>query len=78
MMKVDDLMTDLADGRNLHALLEIISSKSIKINNNPKMRVQKMENVNACLEFLKKEGIKLVGIGANDIVDGNRTLIMGM
>jgi len=78
MMKVENLITDLEDGKCLHALLEIISSKSIKINNNPKMRVQKMENLNACLEFLKREGIKLVGIGASDIVDGNRTLIMGL
>jgi len=78
MMKVDDLTKDLEDGRNLHALLEIISSKTIKINNNPKMRVQKLENLTACLDFLKKEGIKLVGIGSQDIVDGNRTLIMGL
>jgi len=37
-----------------------------------------MENLSACLDFLKREGIKLVGIGPSDIVDGNRTLIMGL
>jgi len=78
MMKVDNLMVDLADGKMLAALLEIISSKDIKVNKNPKMRVQKLENLNASLEFLKKEGIKLVSIGADNICDGNRTLIMGL
>jgi len=78
MMKVDNLMTDLSDGKSLAALLEIISSKEIKINKNPKMRVQKLENLNASLEFLKKENIKLVSIGGDNICDGNRTLIMGL
>jgi len=78
MLKVENLMTDLGDGKLLRALLEIISSKEIKINNNPKMRVQKLENLNSSLEFLKREGIKLVSIGADNILDGNRTLIMGL
>jgi len=78
MLKVENLMTDLGDGKMLRALLEIISNKEIKINNNPKMRVQKLENLNASLEFLKREGIKLVSIGADNILDGNRTLIMGL
>lgn len=78
MLKVENLMTDLADGKLLRALLEIISSKEIKINNNPKMRVQKLENIQASLDFLKREGIKLVSIGADNICDGNRTLIMGL
>jgi hypothetical protein len=77
MLKCDNLMTDLADGKLLRALLEIITSKEIKINNNPKMRVQKLENLNASLDFLKREGVELV-IGADNIVDGNRTRIMGL
>jgi len=71
-------MTDLADGKMLAALLEIISSKEIKVNKNPKMRVQKLENLSSSLDFLKREGIKLVSIGADNICDGNRTLIMGL
>jgi tRNA isopentenyl-2-thiomethyl-A-37 hydroxylase MiaE len=76
MLKVDNLMTDLSDGKQLAALLEIISSKEIKVNKAPKIRVQKLENLNASLSFLQKEGIKLVSIGADNICDGNRTLIM--
>jgi filamin len=78
MLKVDNLMVDLSDGKNLAALLEIISSKEIKVNKQPKIRVQKLENLNASLAFLQKEGIKLVSIGADNICDGNRTLIMGL
>jgi hypothetical protein len=78
--KIEDLSLDLADGLNLIALLEQISSKTVapSYNKNPKIRVQKIENVNFSLEFLKKEGIKLVGVGGGDIVDGNLKLILGL
>lgn len=78
MQKVEDLVVDLGDGLNLHALLEIISSKSIPVNKRPRMKMQKLENLNYALDFLKSEGIKLVGIGATDIEEGNRKLILGM
>jgi len=79
-IKVEDLSTDLADGKALINLLEQISSKTVAptYNKNPKIRVQKIENVNFGLEFLKNEGIKLVGVGGGDIVDGNLKLILGL
>jgi len=79
-MKVEDLSADLADGKALITLLETISSKTVApvYNKNPKIRVQKIENVNFSLEFLKNEGIKLVGVGGGDIVDGNLKLILGL
>jgi hypothetical protein len=79
-IKVEDLSTDLADGKALLNLLEQISSKTVAptYNKNPKIRVQKIENVNFSLEFLKNEGIKLVGVGGGDIVDGNLKLILGV
>jgi len=42
------------------------------------MRVQQIENVNFSLEFLKKEGIKFVGIDGGNIVDSNLKLIFGL
>eukprot|EP01126_Amoeba_proteus_P053924 TRINITY_DN65_c0_g2_i1.p1 TRINITY_DN65_c0_g2~~TRINITY_DN65_c0_g2_i1.p1 ORF type:complete len:745 (+),score=152.19 TRINITY_DN65_c0_g2_i1:158-2392(+) len=78
MLKLDDLVKDLSDGVLLHALLEIISSKNIAVNKKPRMKMQKLENLNYCLAFLKGEGIKLVGIGATDIEEGNRKLILGL
>jgi filamin len=79
-LKIEDLSTDLADGLCLLSLLEQISGKTVSpvYNKNPKIRVQKIENVNFSLEFLKVEGIKLVGVGGGDIVDGNLKLILGL
>jgi len=79
-IKIEDLSTDLGDGKALINLLEQISSKVVAptYNKNPKIRVQKIENANFSLEFLKNEGIKLVGVGGGDIVDGNLKLILGL
>ena len=51
-MKIDDLFTDLADGKMLMKLLEIISGEKIGKPNKGVLRVQKMENVSRCLTFL--------------------------
>lgn len=51
-MEVDDLFVDLADGRKLLKLLEIISGEKLARPNNGKMRVHKIENVNKSLAFL--------------------------
>jgi len=79
-MVVNDLTKDLATGVLLINLLEQISGKTVAPNyaKNPKLRVQQCENVNFSLEFLKKEGIKLVGIDGANIVDGNLKLILGL
>jgi hypothetical protein len=37
-LEIQSLLTDLADGKNLCALLEILSGKKIKINPKPTMR----------------------------------------
>lgn len=42
------------------------------------MRVQRFENVNTCLIFIKSRGIQLTNIGAEDVVDGNRKIILGL
>lgn len=51
-MEVDDIFKDLADGKKLLKLLEIISGEKLGKPNNGKMRVHKIENVNKCLAFL--------------------------
>jgi filamin len=79
MLKCENLQTDLHDGVLLFNLLEVISSKSLgKYNKAPKIKFQKIENLNACLAFLKSEGIQLVGIGGEDIEEGNLKLILGL
>jgi filamin len=79
-MYIQDLTTDLASGLILINLLEIISAKDIgsKYNKNPKMRPQQLENVGLSLKFIANQHIKLVGIGPEDIVDGNLKLILGL
>lgn len=51
-MEVEDLFTDLADGKKLLKLLEIISGEKLGKPNHGKMRVHKIENVNKSLAFL--------------------------
>jgi len=49
-----------------------------RYNRNPLVRPQKLENNTIALAFLKKENIKLVNIGSEDITDGNLKLILGL
>lgn len=80
MLKIESLETGLSDGTMLIALLEIISSKTVapRYAKTPKILSQKLENINYCLDFLRKENIRLVNIGAEDIVDSKLKLILGL
>jgi hypothetical protein len=60
-------------------LLEILGDESLgRYASKPKLRVQKFENVNKSLDFVKGRGIQMTNIGAEDIVDGNRKIILGL
>jgi len=37
-----------------------------------------MENVSTALNFISAHGVRLTNIGAEDVVDGNLKLILGM
>ncbi|PVD25646.1 hypothetical protein C0Q70_13305 [Pomacea canaliculata] len=76
-MEIRDLFTDLADGKMLMKLLEIISGEKLGTPNKGIMRVQKVENLNRCLKFLATK-VYFENIGAEDIVDGNPRLILGL
>ncbi|KAF8443488.1 calponin homology domain-containing protein [Terfezia claveryi] len=74
-----DLRKDLGDGVLLIHLLEILSNESLgRYASNPRLRVQKAENVHKALEYIRGRGILLHNIGAEDIVDGNLKLILGL
>ncbi|KAI7903198.1 calponin homology domain-containing protein [Cokeromyces recurvatus] len=76
---VTHLNEDLANGVRLIQLLEIISGESLRpYNQNPNMIFQKMENVNKALDFIKQRGVSLTNIGAEDIVNKNLKLVLGM
>jgi len=78
-LKVDSLATGFQDGTLLIALLEIISDESIgKFEKNPKMRIQKIENIGKALKFISAHNVKLANIGAEEISDGNLKMTLGM
>ncbi|KAI1995370.1 alpha-actinin [Ophidiomyces ophidiicola] len=76
---IDDLVADLSDGVILIHILEILGNESLgRYASKPKLRVQKFENLNKCLDYIKGRGIQMTNIGAGDIVDGNRKIILGL
>ncbi|RDK39131.1 alpha-actinin, sarcomeric [Aspergillus phoenicis ATCC 13157] len=76
---IDDLVVDLSDGVILIHLLEILGGESLgRYASKPKLRVQKFENVNKSLDFIKGRRIPMTNIGAEDVVDGNRKIILGL
>jgi len=76
---VNSLQEDLKDGLKLINLLEVISGKSLgRYNRHPKIPQQKLENNLLALKFIEAEGLKLVNIGPEDIVDGKLRLILGL
>ncbi|CDW52048.1 protein sma d; protein sma c; protein sma b [Trichuris trichiura] len=77
-LEIIDLFTDLCDGILLLKLLEIISGDKLGKANRGRMRVHKIENLNRVLEYLKRKRIQLENIGAEDILDANPRLILGL
>jgi Ca2+-binding EF-hand superfamily protein len=78
-VQINNLTTDLGDGVNLIHLLEILSNESLgRYASRPKLRVQRFENVNIALDFIKSRKIQLTNIGAEDVVDGNQKIILGL
>lgn len=60
-------------------LLECLSNETLgRYAAKPKLRVQRFENANLSLDFIKSRGIQMTNIGAEDIVDGNRKIILGL
>jgi len=62
---VDDLVRDVSDGTALIHLLEILSQESLgRYAAKPKLRVQRFENANIALDYIKGRKIQLTNIGA--------------
>eukprot|EP00010_Vexillifera_abyssalis_P008583 CAMPEP_0201543964 /NCGR_PEP_ID=MMETSP0173_2-20130828/240_1 /ASSEMBLY_ACC=CAM_ASM_000268 /TAXON_ID=218659 /ORGANISM="Vexillifera sp., Strain DIVA3 564/2" /LENGTH=875 /DNA_ID=CAMNT_0047951895 /DNA_START=37 /DNA_END=2664 /DNA_ORIENTATION=- len=79
MLKVEDLQNDLQDGILLANLLEIISDKNIgKWNAKPRFKLMMMENLNVSINFIQREGLKLVNVGSEDIYNCNLRIILGL
>ncbi|XP_074649217.1 spectrin beta chain-like isoform X2 [Tubulanus polymorphus] len=76
-LNCNDLFTDLGDGKLLMKLLEIISGEKLGRPNPGRLRVQKIENLNRSINFISTK-VKLENIGAEDILDGNQRIILGL
>lgn len=85
-MEIKDIFRDFQDGRMLIKLLECLTNKEIAKPKHFRMRIHKLENINIALDFLREyyrvhwiyNLIYNQSIGAEDIVDGNRKLTLGL
>ena len=74
---VRDLFVDLRDGTALLKLLEILTGAELK-KEVGRMKVHHMGNVNIVLQTLRDHGVRITSINANDIVEGNAKLTLGL
>ncbi|XP_046382631.1 alpha-actinin, sarcomeric isoform X1 [Ischnura elegans] len=75
---IDNIDEDFRNGLKLMLLLEVISGETLPKPDRGKMRFHKIANVNKALDFIERKGVKLVSIGAEEIVDGNLKMTLGM
>ncbi|XP_063089503.1 utrophin isoform X2 [Cavia porcellus] len=74
---INDMFTDLKDGRKLLDLLEGLTGTSLT-KERGSTRVHALNNVNRVLQVLHQNNVELVNIGGTDIVDGNHKLTLGL
>ena len=75
---IDNIEEDFRNGLKLMLLLEVISGETLPKPDRGKMRFHKIANVNKALDFIASKGVQLVSIGAEEIVDGNLKMTLGM
>jgi len=76
--QIENIDEDFRNGLKLMLLLEVISGEQLPKPDRGKMRFHKIANVNKALQFIESKGVKLVSIGAEEIVDGNVKMTLGM
>lgn len=78
-LQIAEINEDFRDGLKLLKLLEVISGDKLPPREKRgKLRVHKISNVNQALEFIQAKGVRLHGIGAEEICDGNLKMTLGM
>ncbi|KAK3818727.1 MAG: actinin-like protein [Benniella sp.] len=74
--EIKDLL-EISNGIPLIRLLEVIGDHKFRYQQSM-LRFVKVQNMNMCLEFIRSRQVTLTNIGAEDIVDGNLKLILGL
>lgn len=77
-VQIENLEEDFTDGLKLMLLLEVISGERLPKPEKGRLRFHQISNVNKALNFIEQKGVKLVSIGAEEIVDGNLKMTLGM
>lgn len=75
---IDEINEDFRDGLKLMLLLEVISGDRLPKPEKGRLRFHLVSNVNKALNFIASKGVKLVSVGAEEIVDGNLKMTLGM
>ncbi|EGD78759.1 actinin [Salpingoeca rosetta] len=77
-LEVKDVAKDLSDGRNLLALLEIISDEALPKPSRGTMRIHHVENVGKAMKFIQEKKVDVSSIGPEEVVDSNLKMILGL
>ena len=77
-MHIENIGEDFRSGLRLMRLLEVISGERLPKPEPDRMKLHKIANVNKALDFIQSKGVRLVSIGAEEIVDGNLKMTLGM
>jgi hypothetical protein len=78
-LSISELETAFENGIVLIALCEILSNTSLgRYDKNPSIRIKKIQNVQTALKFIVNSGFRLENLSAEDIVDKNLKLILGL
>ncbi|XP_012733534.2 uncharacterized protein zgc:100997 [Fundulus heteroclitus] len=78
-LKVCDLFTDIQDGRMLMALLEELSGCRLLYRfRSSSHRIFRLNNISKALAFLDDRHVKLLGIDASAIADGNPSVVLSL